>query len=95
MEVMVRLNTVEKESRQEISHLNNEISVLKKETQPIPTAEGKKTGRKTGGQKGHKGTTLTKSEIEQKISSGKCRHELYCSILTIIETLKKKRDGNA
>ena len=42
MEVMARLNTVEKESRQEISHLNNEISVLKKETQPIPTAEGKK-----------------------------------------------------
>ena len=28
----------------------------------------KKTGRKAGGQKGHKGTTLTKAEIEEKIA---------------------------
>lgn len=35
-----------------------------------------KTGRKTGGQKGYKGTTLTKAEVEQKIRSGKCRHEV-------------------
>lgn len=34
------------------------------------------TGRKAGGQKGHKGTTLTKSEVEEKIKSGKCRHEI-------------------
>ena len=31
MEVMARLDTVEKESRHEISRLNDEISVLKKE----------------------------------------------------------------
>ena len=34
------------------------------------------TGRKAGGQKGHKGTTLTKEEVEEKIRSGKCRHEV-------------------
>lgn len=36
----------------------------------------KKTQRKPGGQKGHAGTTLTKSEIEEKIISGRCRHEI-------------------
>lgn len=35
-----------------------------------------KTERKSGGQKGHKGTTLTKSDVEEKIKSGKCRHEI-------------------
>lgn len=35
-----------------------------------------KTGRKAGGQKGRKGTTLTKADIEEKIQSGKCRHEI-------------------
>ena len=29
-----------------------------------------KTGRKAGGQKGHKGTTLTKSDIEKAIKTG-------------------------
>ena len=32
--------------------------------------------RKAGGQKGHKGTTLTKEEVEEKIRSGKCRHKI-------------------
>lgn len=35
-----------------------------------------KTERKAGGQKGHKGTTLTKSEAEEKIRSGKVKHEI-------------------
>ena len=35
-----------------------------------------KTGRKAGGQKGRKGTTLTKADIKEKIQSGKCRHEI-------------------
>lgn len=35
-----------------------------------------KTGRKAGGQKGRRGTTLTKSDIEKKIREGKCRHEI-------------------
>ena len=34
------------------------------------------TERKAGGQKGHKGTTLTKAEVEEKIRSGKCRHKI-------------------
>lgn len=44
---------------------------------PANTFNGReKTGRKAGGQKGHKGTTLTKSEVEEKIKSGVCRHEI-------------------
>lgn len=44
---------------------------------PANTYNGRiKSGRKAGGQKGHKGTTLTKTEIEEKIKSGKCRHEI-------------------
>lgn len=109
MEVMVRLNTVERESRHEITQLNDEISSLKKENQLLrddnarlkgiidndssntslpPSTDQKgrklantyngreKNGGKAGGQKGHKGTTLTKAEVEQKIKSGKCRHEI-------------------
>lgn len=34
------------------------------------------TSRKSGGQKGHAGTTLTKSDVEEKIRSGNCRHEI-------------------
>lgn len=116
MEVMARLNTVEHESRREISRLNNEISDLKKDNcrlyeenrllrddnarlrsiinndssntslppstdqkggKPANTFNGrKKTGRRSGGQKGHPGTTLTISEIEEKIAAGRCRHEI-------------------
>lgn len=44
---------------------------------PANTFNGrKKTERKAGGQKGHAGTTLTKSDIEKKIASGRCRHEI-------------------
>ena len=44
---------------------------------PANTFNGrKKTGRKAGGQKGHTGATLTKAEIEKKIASGRCRHEI-------------------
>lgn len=116
MEVMARLDHVERESRHEISKLNIEISDLKKENhelrkenqllkddnarlksiinndssntslppstdqkggKPANTFNGRqKTERKAGGQKGHKGTTLTKSDMEEKIKSGKCRHEI-------------------
>lgn len=42
---------------------------------PANTYNGReKTGRKPGGQKGHKGSTLTKAEAEEKIRSGSCRH---------------------
>lgn len=44
---------------------------------PANTFNGRrKTNRKTGGQKGHKGTTLTKAAVEEKIRAGKCRHEI-------------------
>ena len=116
MEIMGRLETVEKESTQKINSLNTRIDVLEKENhvlkeenlrlkednarlksiinndssntslppstdqkggKPANTFNGRKeTQRKPGGQKGHKGTTLTKAEIEKKIASGKCRHEI-------------------
>lgn len=44
---------------------------------PSNTFNGrKKTERKAGGQKGHAGITLTRSDIEEKIASGRCRHEI-------------------
>lgn len=116
MEIMGRLDTVEKEHKQEVGELKAEIADLKEKNRllhqenrllkddnarlksiinhdssntslppstdqkggkPANTYNGrKKTKRKAGGQKGHKGTTLTKAEIEVKIASGKCRHEV-------------------
>ncbi len=116
MEVMERLDAVEKESKTEIKHLNDEISHLKKENQylreenqllrddnarmksildnnssntsqppstdqkggkPVNLYNGrKKTDRKVGGQKGHKGITLTKKAVEEKICSGKYHHQV-------------------
>lgn len=116
IELMGRLETVEKDSTQKIDRLNKRIdtlesenSFLKKENQllkednarlksiinndssntslppssdrkggkPANSYNGRKnTERKAGGQKGHKGTTLTKAEIEDKIASGKCRHKI-------------------
>ena len=35
-----------------------------------------KSSRKAGAQKGHKGTTLTKAEIEEKTRTGEYRHEI-------------------
>lgn len=115
-EIMGRLESVEREHKLEIRHLNDEISGLKKENEllhtenqllrednarlksiinndssnsslppssdqkggkPANTFNGRnKTGRKAGGQKGHKGTTLTKKDIEKKIREGVCRHEI-------------------
>lgn len=44
---------------------------------PANTYNGrKKTGCKPGGQNGHTGTTLTKAQIEQKLASGRRRHEI-------------------
>lgn len=52
-------------------------STDRKGGRPANTFNGRKnTERKSGGQKGHTGTTLTKSEIEEKIASGRCRHEI-------------------
>lgn len=35
-----------------------------------------KTGKKSGGQKGHKGTTLTKADVEENLRSGKYCHRI-------------------
>lgn len=52
-------------------------STDQKGVKPANTFNGrKKTERKAGGQKGHSGTTLTMSDIEEKIASGRCRHEV-------------------
>lgn len=112
MEVMNRLDSVEKDYKRDVRCLNDKIDgltqendALRRENQllkddnarlksiinndssntslppstdqkgarPANTYNGReKTGRKTGGQKGHKGTTLTKAGMEQKIRSGKC-----------------------
>ena len=115
-EIMGRLETVEKDSKQKIETLNKRIDTLEKENQnlkkenqllrddnarlrsiinndssntslppstdqkgsrPANTFNGReKTRRRAGGQKGHAGTTLTKSLVEEKIRSGSCRHEI-------------------
>lgn len=116
MDVMARLDVVEKEHKDETTQLKEEISTLKTENQhlreenrilrddnarlksiinndssntslppstdqkssrPSNTYNGRgRSNRKAGGQKGHKGTTLTKAAIEEKIRSGCCRHEI-------------------
>lgn len=44
---------------------------------PANTYNGReKSKRKAGGQKGRKGTTLTKADIEEKIKRGTCKHEI-------------------
>lgn len=44
---------------------------------PANTFNGReKSSKKAGGQKGHKGVTFTKSDIEEKIKSGRCRHKI-------------------
>ena len=59
------------------SNTSNPPSTDQKGGKPVNTFNGReKTGRKAGGQSGHKGTTLTKSEVEEKIRNRKCRHEI-------------------
>lgn len=116
MEVMARLDSVEKDYKKDVRSLNCRIDELTQENdalrkenrflkdenarlrsiinndssntslppstdrkggKPANTFNGrKKTERKAGGQKGHAGTTLTRSDIEEKIASGRCRHEV-------------------
>ena len=48
-----------------------------KPDKPANTFNGReKTSKKTGAQKGHKGSTLTKEAIEAKIKDGTCRHKI-------------------
>lgn len=116
MEVMGRLDAVEKDLRNEktehkedVERLNATISGLTLENQLLrddnarlksiidnnssntsnpPSTDQKagraantynsreKTGCRAGGQKGRRGTTLTKADVEEKLRSGKCRHQI-------------------
>ncbi len=116
MDVMARLDSMEKELHTEkiehkediarlnkkIDHLTHENHILKEEnarlksilnhdssntslppssdkagSRAVNTYNGReKSSRKAGAQKGHKGTTLTKAEIEEKIRTGEYRHEI-------------------
>ena len=116
MEVMGRLDAVEKdlrtekkEHKEDVDRLNAKIDGLTVENQLLrddnarlksilnndssntsnpPSSDQKtgkpantynsreKTGRRAGGQKGHKGTTFTKADVEGMIRSGKCRHQV-------------------
>jgi len=59
------------------SNTSNPPSTDQKGGKPANTFSGReKTGRKAGGQSGHKDTTLTKSEAEAKTRNRKCRHEI-------------------
>lgn len=54
---------------------SNPPSADQKARKPANTYNGrKKTDRRA--QKGHKGTTLTKADVEEKLRSGKCRHQV-------------------
>ena len=48
-----------------------------KSDKPANTFNGReKTDKKAGGQKGHKGTTLSKAEVEAKLKDGKCKKKI-------------------
>lgn len=59
------------------SNTSNPPSTDQKGGKPANTYNGRhKSGKKKGGQKGHKGATLTKAHVEEMIRSRKCRHEI-------------------
>ena len=116
MEVMARLDAVEKdlheekvEHKEDVDRLNSKIDALTEENEllrednarlksilnhdssntsnpPSSDEKGKKpsnqhngrenTERKAGAQEGHKGNTLTKADVEEKLRSGRCRHKI-------------------
>lgn len=59
------------------SNTSNPPSTDQKAGKPANAYNGReKTGRRAGGQKGHKGTTLTRADVEEKLRSGKCRRQV-------------------
>ncbi len=59
------------------SNTSNPPASSRKAGRPANTYNGReKTGRRMGGQKGHRGTTLTKADVEETLRSGKCRRRL-------------------
>ena len=52
-------------------------STDQKRRKPVNTYNNRETSnKKAGGQKGHKGTTLTKADMKAKIRTGNCKHEI-------------------
>lgn len=59
------------------SNTSNPPSTDQKAAKPANTYNSReKTGRRAGGQKGRKGTTFTKADVEEMLQSGKCRHQV-------------------
>ncbi len=59
------------------SNTSNPPSTDQKAGRPANTYNSReKTGRRAGGQKGRRGATLTKADVEEKLRSGKCRHQI-------------------
>lgn len=59
------------------SNTSNPPSTDQKAGKPANTYNGReKSGRLAGGQKGRRGTTLTKADVEEKLRSGRCRHQI-------------------
>ena len=59
------------------SNTSTPPSTDQKGGKPVNTYNSReKSGRKKGGQKGHKGSTLTRETVEEKLRSGKCIHQI-------------------
>ena len=59
------------------SNTSNPPSTDQKSGKPANTYNSReKTGRRAGDQKGHRGSTFTKTDVEEMIRSGKCRHQI-------------------
>lgn len=59
------------------SNTSNPPSADRKAGKPANTYNSRENrGRRAGGQKGHRGTTLTKADAEEKLRSGKYRHQI-------------------
>ncbi len=80
------LRTEKQEHKDDVDSLNRKIESLTCENRLLKDDNARlrsiinngrtKSGRRAGGQKGHKGTALTKADILEKIRAGKCRHEI-------------------
>ena len=56
-----------------------EISMPENDGKPVNSYNGRKSsGRSPGGQKGHKGKTLSKKEVEALLETGQVTHEIVC-----------------
>ena len=58
-----------------------EISMPENDGKPVNSYNGRKSsGRSPGGQKGHKGKTLSKKEVEALLETGQGTQLMYCTL---------------